>query len=225
MSTSYSPKIVTEGLVFAADAANTKSYPGSGTAWNDLSGNNNSGSLTNGPTFNSGNNGSILFDGVDDYINLSSISLGNTFTLMAMIRLSGSNADTSIFGSDANGQDNWFGVNLDKIYLFGTQTVDVNNFNVVGTTTLNTTNTVWYHVVCTINTSTATVYVNGVQEATSTQAFTIGSWSSTAALGRRGGLSQRYFKGHIANIAAYNRVLSTQEILQNFNATRGRFGV
>ena len=68
MATKYSPKIITNGLVLSLDAANNKSYPRSGTTWTDLSGNNNTGTLTNGPTFNAGNQGSIVFDGVDDYI-------------------------------------------------------------------------------------------------------------------------------------------------------------
>ena len=71
------PNIITNGLVLALDAANTKSYVSGSTVWRDLSGNNNSGSLTNGPTFNSANGGSIVFDGVDDYcVN----SLSNGFT-------------------------------------------------------------------------------------------------------------------------------------------------
>ncbi len=68
-STHVNPKIVTDGLVLALDAANSKSYPGSGTAWNDISGNSNNGTLTNGPTFSSADGGSILFDGTNDYIN------------------------------------------------------------------------------------------------------------------------------------------------------------
>jgi hypothetical protein len=186
----------------------------------------NTGTLTNGPTFNSANGGSIVFDGVDDYVNIpSTVNLGNQFTIMAYVNLSGSNADTSIYGSDANGADNWFGVNTDRLYLYATETTDVNNFSVTGTTTFNTTNTIWYNVACTINTNTATVYVNGIQEATTTRAFTIGSWSSTGAIGRRASVAQRYFKGHIANLMMYNKVLTPLEILQNFNATRGRFGI
>jgi hypothetical protein len=67
MASSIAPNIVTDGLVMYLDAANTKSYPGSGTTWNDLSGNSNNGTLINGPTFNP--NGGIDFDGTDDYIN------------------------------------------------------------------------------------------------------------------------------------------------------------
>ena len=64
----HSPKLVTNGLVLCLDAANKLSYPGSGTTWYDLSGNANNGTLTNGPTFNSANSGSIVFDYIDDYI-------------------------------------------------------------------------------------------------------------------------------------------------------------
>ena len=63
----YGPKTVTNGLVLAVDAADKNSYRGSGTTWTDLSGNNYNGTLTNGPTFNGGNMGSIVFDGTDDY--------------------------------------------------------------------------------------------------------------------------------------------------------------
>ena len=64
------PQIITDGLVFYLDAANPKSYPGSGTNWKDIVINNN-GTLTNGPTFSTNGKGSIVFDGVNDYTNVS----------------------------------------------------------------------------------------------------------------------------------------------------------
>jgi hypothetical protein len=70
MSIGYGPRVVTDGLVLALDAADTNSYPGSGTTWNDLSGNGNTGTLTNGPTYSSDNGGSIVFDGTNDYVPL-----------------------------------------------------------------------------------------------------------------------------------------------------------
>jgi uncharacterized delta-60 repeat protein len=72
MALSHSPQISLNGLVLCLDAANSKSYPGSGTTWTDLSGNGNNGTLTNGPTFDSDNLGSLVFDGVDDYSELTS---------------------------------------------------------------------------------------------------------------------------------------------------------
>jgi hypothetical protein len=69
----YEP-IVTSGLVMNLDAGFTPSYPRQGTTWYDVSGNDYNGALTNGPTFNSANGGSIVFDGVDDYANNSNPS-------------------------------------------------------------------------------------------------------------------------------------------------------
>ena len=72
-------KIITDGLVMHLDAAQLRSYPTTGTTWTDLSGNGNNGTLINGPTFNSGNGGSIVFDGVNDYVTgFNSISINTT---------------------------------------------------------------------------------------------------------------------------------------------------
>jgi len=74
MGITRGPNIVTDGLVFAVDAANPSSYVSGSTIWKDQTVNQNDGTLTNGPTFDSGNGGSIVFDGVDDY------EIGNTPT-------------------------------------------------------------------------------------------------------------------------------------------------
>lgn len=79
MGLTHSPKIVTNGLVLALDAANNKSYPGSGVTWYDLSGNGNNGTLTNGPTFNVGNLGSIVFDGTNDYVSFNNSGTSTSF--------------------------------------------------------------------------------------------------------------------------------------------------
>ena len=79
MGLSHSPRIVTDGLVFCVDAANKRSYPGVGTTWTDLTANKNNGTLTNGPTFDSANGGSIVFDGTNDYVDLgSSLSISTS---------------------------------------------------------------------------------------------------------------------------------------------------
>lgn len=66
MALAHNPKIVTDGLVLCLDAANPKSYPGSGTVWSDLSGNGNNGTLVNGVGYNSNNGGYLTFDGSND---------------------------------------------------------------------------------------------------------------------------------------------------------------
>jgi hypothetical protein len=75
MGIAYNPSVATDGLVLALDAGNSKSYPGSGTTWTDLSGRGNNGTLTNGPTYSSSNNGVLVFDGVDDYVTNASTDL------------------------------------------------------------------------------------------------------------------------------------------------------
>jgi len=80
MAGNVAPNTVTDGLVLYLDAANTRSYPGTGTTWSDLSRGGNNGSLINGPTFNGGNGGSIVFDGTNDSVNLqqsTSIDVNN----------------------------------------------------------------------------------------------------------------------------------------------------
>ena len=79
MAILYNPGIITNRLVMCLDAANIKSYPGTGTAWSDLSGNGNTGTLTNGPVYNSGNGGYISFDGSNDYA-ITTTSLYNPTT-------------------------------------------------------------------------------------------------------------------------------------------------
>jgi hypothetical protein len=96
----HSPRIVTDGLVLALDAANSLSYPGSGTTWTDLSGKGNNGTLVNGPTFDQANGGSIVFDGTDDYVNLPDGLLSGTgdFTIIQWVQCDGAGIGTT-FGN------------------------------------------------------------------------------------------------------------------------------
>ena len=91
MGLAHSPRIVTDGLVLALDAGNTKSYPGSGTTWTDLSGNSNTGTLTSmdGNNYNSANGGYLDFDGTDDYVDVSGSITVSAATFLAWVRLDG----------------------------------------------------------------------------------------------------------------------------------------
>ena len=84
MSTRYNPSIVRDNLVLYLDAANTKSYPGSGTTWTDISRKGTDGTLTNGATFNSGNMGHIAFDGTNDYVDITSLPVISNTSAMTM---------------------------------------------------------------------------------------------------------------------------------------------
>jgi hypothetical protein len=139
MGVAYNTSIVTNGLVLALDAANTKSYPGSGTTWTDLSGNNNTGTLTNTPTYSSANSGSIVFNGTNNNATVNSNAtiptgasartvsiwfLTNTTTWQTNINnlfFYGSNNTGQAFGIDFDTYPNmevytWGGVGRDLIF-------------------------------------------------------------------------------------------------------------
>jgi hypothetical protein len=209
------PNIVGNGLVLNLDAGINESYPGSGTTWTDLSGVGNNGTLTNGPTFNT--NGWFDFDGVDDYINgQDSVPLGNPCTVMALINCnSGGSGAGVVFGSSANGSDNWFEINNTSVQLFATRIADTDNFTLSGGT-LVCDGTRWYNIAMTIDGATAKIYLDGAEVNSVTQQFTIGDWTGTFDIGRRGKVSQRYFKGSISNVIGYNKSLSEDELRQNY---------
>ena len=223
MGFSRGPKIVTDGLVLALDAANTKSYPGSGTTWTDLSGNGNNGTLTNGPTFDSGNQGSIVFDGSNDQINtgltgaISDVSVvcwyKGTKTARNHLWNFGVYGDTTNLSFDFNDSyDLW-------VYWDGNGSNRV-RYNIDGSFTDST-------VKCAVFTHTGTtnkVYFNGVEltitESGGTQSFSNVNGTGSFKLG-----DVVYFAGNIYNVAVYNRALTATEVLQNYNATKGRFGL
>ena len=219
------PNAITSGLILSLDAGNTKSYQSGSTTWFDKSGNANNGTLTNGPTFSSANGGNIVFDGVDDYIQIStSPNLTNPLTICTFINTSvitGSNQ--VIYGPSANGNDNWLSISNNRAQILATQTSDVNNFQAAGTTVIQA--NIWYHITGIVNNNVISIYVNGVFEvASAAQAFTVGGWNSTARIGQRA-TGQFPFNGRIACVQGYNRALSAQEILQNYNATKSRFNL
>jgi hypothetical protein len=225
------PRIVTSGLVLALDAGNTQSYPGSGTIWNDISGQNNIGTLTNGPTFSSANGGAIVFDGVNDLI-----SLGTGFTSLDLIdksfqcwiKKTGASFKGLIDKDFDNTTPNYGGWGLwvlasNKLSWWVTPNLDL-----LDDGSLSVSNTTWTNVAVTWNSSakTANFYINGVLNSTKTNAsilekasgsanFVVGAFRETT----------NPFDGSISIVKAYNRVLTTAEVLQNFTATRGRFGI
>lgn len=166
----------------------------------------------------------LELDGVDDYVALESAPLGNTFTILAWIRTSSDGVSTRIiYGPSANGHDNWLSIDSsNQLYFFGTETSDVNGFSLAGG---SVTSGNWTQVGCTVNGSTAKIFQDGEEINSVTKAFEIGEWTSTASIGRRGGIDSLYFPGDIANLVTYNTVLTPGEIKQVFNSQRKRFGL
>jgi hypothetical protein len=184
----------------------------------DLTGNN---TITaNSLTYAS--DGSFSFNGSSNFASVQTAL--DAKTIISWVKLSTSaGGDYVVYGLDANGSDNWFGVNANKVNLFATQFSDVNNFTVSGTTDLNTTN--FYQICGIIDGQTARVFLNGKLENSVTQAFTIGAWNTAPTISRRGSLTQRYFPGIISSVSVYNRALSEDEVQKNFNAIRGIYGL
>jgi hypothetical protein len=219
--------IVTNGLVLNLDAANPRSYPQpyNGVTWFDISGNSRNGTLTNGPTYNAANGGSIVFDGTNDYtfIPQNSIFDFNTFTCTAWVKTATPNRAISFIG-DYPGNN----FTLYK-YFFGlhsTGALRVNYANVVAINGVRVlTNNVWYYVVVTYSSPNTVLYVNGVIDLSSTAMSGNLKVLNGGTFVGASGPSYDFFNGNISQNLIYNRALSQQEVLQNFNATRARFGV
>ena len=215
MSTKYSLQIVTSGLVLALDAANKVSYIGSGTDWYNLSGASNNGTLTNGPTFNAANMGSIVFDGVDDYVSNGTppISGNQSFSWGAWIRPTATGTPV-FFGYNSTGRamvSYWNSVN-NKVTV-GTWNLDRLTS---GTTILPST---WG--------TTLTSYTNGIADGTATSfsfniSTTFPDYGYTTIGNAR---NSQYFNGRISQAFIYNRALSATEVFQNYYATKVRFGL
>ena len=207
MGLSHSPQISLNGLVLCLDAANSKSYPGSGTTWTDLSGGGNNGTLTNGPTYSSGNLGSLVFDGTNDYVVTTTSNSYLDMTIAVYIN----SAPTILAGILATG------TNTDKSLRFDSSLVlrnpgDANDWA----------------------SSATTFYVNGVVSNQLSLGWNIISGyrtnqstfplNFTAYLGTSG-YPGRYLNGRIGCVYLYNRALSAAEVSQNYNALKGRFSL
>ena len=218
MAGASGPDLVQNGLVLALDAANKVSYIGSGTDWYNLSAASNNGTLTNGPTFNAANMGSIVFDGVDDYVSNGTppISGNQSFSWGAWIRPTATGTPV-FFGYNSTGRamvSYWNSAN-NKVTV-GTWNLDRLTS---GTTILPST---WGHTFWTWDGTTLTSYTNGIADGTATGfSFNISNLYTTIG----NAVNAQYFTGRIAQTLVYNRALSAAEVSQNFNATRKTYGI
>ena len=215
MGVLYNSRIVTDGLVFCLDAGDKMSYPGAGTTWTDLSKNRNNGTLTNGPTFNSANGGSIVFDGSNDYNLLSSdINLGTQASINVWLQCSN---DAVIAGGTSYSNGGYLlASSSSTFYMSANGSYGNFNYNIS-----NTTNT-WKNLSVSRNASSASLYVNGVFYSSISISSTNGMRFRAIGAYDNGTYPMN---GQIALMQVYNRALSAQEIKQNYKATKGRFGL
>jgi hypothetical protein len=239
MATQRGPRIVRSGLLEYWDAADRKSYPGSGTAWYDLSGRSKNATLVDGPTFTSNYGGGIVFDGNNDRVNLYT-----------------NNADTDqLYSVSAITFSVWFNPTtyfLGARCLFFAGTSTMTNFgpwlfwsigdsgnardlkwqicNSFGSraTVSSRNDFIWgenVYATGTYDGSTLNLYINGILRATGTLGGNIFlNTGILLLLGYHTGDSGPWL-GNIYSAKIYNRALSATEVLQNFNAQRGRFRI
>jgi hypothetical protein len=225
MGVSGGPYITRDSsLVLDLDASDRNSYPGSGTVWTDLSGNSNTGTLTNGPTFNSANGGSIVFDGTNDYVQcLGSLTVTAATFVTWIIRNGNQGQYDGILFS--RGTTNTTGMNFQvSNQLAYTWNDAVNTYTWQSGLTIP--DLTWCMIAVSVTSTAATAYLcqtSGITTSTNTVSHGSSVLDDIKIASDDQGV--RYFTGNIAISQIYNRVLSATEITQNYNATKSRFNL
>jgi hypothetical protein len=233
----HSPKILTKGLICCLDSAAIRSYSGSGTKWADLSGKHHDGSLENSPTFVNVNdqtysNHIFSLDGSNDYIKLEYNALWQnlqTITYDLWFQTAASSTRQGLISS----HESAVGSNNDAIEIEiesdGTSFVGFRSTNGTfyaahhnSTLSLNT----WYNIVAVLDSNTVYYYLNSDLKGTNTSfpdgGTVANSASATLLLGR---YATTYLNGKIASFKAYNRALTSSEIIDNYKQLKGRFSL
>ena len=221
MAVGYNPRTVTDGLVIALDAGNTKSYPGSGNTWTDTVGGN-IGTLTNGPTLSLDNGGSIIFDGTNDYVVLDSsfqVSTSGTYSFEAWIykTATGTNNVAALISGG-------YGGDTDGLIIL---TEDYSSTNIRIVSSNGDVNAVYYNGI--------SQTLNGTSTGTDAS-FNLNEWIHVAVTGinvnsidgaahhiGQNNNNTNQFSGRISNLKVYDRALTAAEVKQNYNALKGRY--
>ena len=215
MATNYNPAIVTDGLVLCVDAANSKSYPGSGSTFFDLSGNNRHGTLLNSPAHDTEAGGCFHFDATNERISLP-INLQDTqYTVMGIARYATSSGNGRVISATNNWLMGWYAGNT-SYYFANSGWVHTGNAG-------NTTDWICFAATGDTVAENYKFYRNGVLIKNRTVSglngpdiITLGGWS----YGHHEASNCK-----VAYLSAYQRVLSPTEIEQNYQAVRSRFGI
>jgi hypothetical protein len=232
MGTAYNPSITNSGLILCVDAGNPRSYPGSGTTINDISGQGNNGTLTNSPSYNAGNGGYLTFTSASStYVSIPySASLdtptGCTHEIWFYPTGVGEFFSRGTSDSGATPDNPRLYVSATGSVYFDWSSPAADRYgDIAGAATMNAWNQV---VLQTLPSTTMKLYTNGVYKGASSiggnMPATIPNTANPIILGGATWIP-RYFSGRIAIVRMYNRALSDDEILKNYNAVRGRFGL
>jgi len=216
--------IISSGLKLNLNSQIPLSYTGGGNSWYDLSGNNNTGTLTNGPTFDSTTR-SIVFDGADDYAIVSNpSSLQNqNLTVSTWIKPStATNQITGIIDYEHCAGGPWViqseDATTNMYYYFGYQTGNGFQPNTGAGIGVKLTNSVWQNLVFTKNGTSVIGYLNGVQKfsANANSSTIVYNTGRNLVLGKTSQCASREFNGSMSNTQIYNRALTETEVLQNY---------
>ena len=237
MSFHYSPKIITDGLVLYMDAANPKSYSSGSTTWNDISRSGLNGTLTNGPTFNSANGGSIVFDGTNDYVLVNSgstsVSPTTAITVASYFNISSYGANFAPLIFKQNNYSSFY--EQYSLYLgntaIGFAITGVDRSQKIAMSTADYRNQFVQAVgTCDVNTNELKLYINGILTQTTSFTSTFDIADTPINIGGTGVLKfgatfTGFANGKIYSTQVYNKALSAQEVLQNYNSLKSRFGL
>ena len=212
-------------LILHLDAGNLKSYLSGSSTWNDLSGNGNNGTLTNGPTFTTTGSGGLVFNGVNNSVDISydasKISFpNNNATICAWYKVTPSSDYSGCLVSQRSSGGSGFQTYVlsNKIYADGGGTSGV-----YSTTTLSAGTIAFATFVYDKTNSLLKLYLNGIYES---QTSYTGNIQDTYPIKiGNGAFGDGPFPGDIYTASVYNRALSSAEVLQNYNATKSRFGL
>jgi hypothetical protein len=229
MAFHYNPTLVTDGCVYAFDAANIKSYSGSGLTVNGLVGI--GGTLVNGVGFSSTNYGSFFFDGSNDYINTTflvdfvNISVNVWFNSKTYTSapnyacVLANQQSTSPYQSfdlrKKNGSTNTLQLSMSTTGSASEIANDIGNLS----------NDTWYNICFTYDGSNIKAYSNSVLAFTYPSVGNLRTSTIPLMIGQNPSFAGRNLFMNLSQVHIYNRALSSSEILQNFNATRGRYGI
>jgi hypothetical protein len=224
MALGHNPSIVTSGLVLCLDAGNPRSYGGSGTTWTDVSNSGTTASLINGPTYTSGTSGYFTYDGVDDYGQTATTVLPSAATSAMTLEAVCMTTDTSIAYQTVLGTAGIFTqIGFSTSNFAGGRNGGGGGTLYTGLTSISA-NT-WYHMVLSFDGTNGRFYLNSnliytgsIGSNGSTNGVTLLSTYAANTAAER-------LKGRIAIARVYNISLSANQISQNFNAIRGRYGL
>jgi hypothetical protein len=228
MAVQYNPRIPISGLVLGIDAANRKSYVGSGTTWTDII-NSGIGSLTSGPTYNSSNQGSIAFDGTNDFVSFPNNTLldpgTGSFSIVTWVNTSPLNTTTTEYwvskrSTSTNGYYMGGSVSLGARLTMGNNASTRIDTGYVGYSSNTWT---MFSGILDISANTQKIIRNS-HEQTQTGTPAGGTYSTAVDLSI-GGISSFFMNGKISYLLIYQKALTNAEVTQIYNSTKGRYGL